>query len=310
MSKVLPSTARKVRTSSSYPLTKNEQDKTASHEVSTKLTWNRLTKSAPQDFTMLKGRAVSNGSIAYFSTTRDIYSFILPNKWNKLPSCGYQDFGLAVIHDRLTTIGGEHAPTATKTNVLLSMDVNWKKMFPPMPMKRAQPAAICTQTHLVVAGGTSMYNLDVLILNTETLRWSTTCTTPRSPFLADMALCDGFIYLRQSDNVHSCSIKELLVSDKVGCKWTRLADIPARYDASLLAVGDKVMAIGGHEGLGLNPTPVIYSYDKATNLWNVFSELPTPIYSSLTAVTNSNEVIVVGGLYGGEIPSKDVFIGK
>ena len=42
------------------------------------------------------------------------------------------------------------------TNVLRSLspgDLQWKEVLPPMPTKRADPAALTTQNHLVVAGG-------------------------------------------------------------------------------------------------------------------------------------------------------------
>ena len=104
----------------------------------------------------LYGAAVALGNIAYCSTGYDVYSFELPDKWTKLQQCPHKSFGLAVINEQLTAIGGVNE-SRNITNILLSFKggqsgSEWEQIFPPMPTARVCPASVTTPTHLVVVG--------------------------------------------------------------------------------------------------------------------------------------------------------------
>ena len=66
------------------------------------------------------GAALANGNIAYFSALENVYSFELPDKWTKLQQCPHKSFGLAVINEQLTAIGGMNE-SWNITNILLSL---------------------------------------------------------------------------------------------------------------------------------------------------------------------------------------------
>ncbi len=71
-----------------------------------------------------------------------------------------------------------------------------------------------------------------------------------------------------------------------------------QYGASLLTVRNRLLAIGGSDDvLGENLTAAIHCYDGAANTWSVIGQLPSPLWSVLTAVLpNTNELIVAGGM--------------
>ena len=107
------------------------------------------------------------------------------------------------------------------------------------------------------------------------------------------------MYLSERSKIFSCSVEELLKSRKPastnssGCVWTKLADIPVPYWASLRG---QVLAIGGSDQRsGGTPTGAIHQYNRSTNLWSVIGEIPTPRAHPLVAVLPSHELIVVGG---------------
>ena len=81
--------------------------------------------------------------------------------------------------------------------------------------------------------------------------------------------------------------------------WTRLADIPITYRASLATLRGHVLAIGGSDGaiFDSNTTGAIHCYHTTTNSWSIIGEMPTPRSFALAAVLPSNELIVVSG-YG------------
>jgi len=78
-------------------------------------------------------------------------------QWSILPECPHYDFSLVVVNNFLTVVCGELL--GEPTNVLLSLvgegkDRKWLKICPPMPTKRFRTTAVCSETSLVVVGGT------------------------------------------------------------------------------------------------------------------------------------------------------------
>lgn len=215
-----------------------------------------------------------------------------------------------------TTVGGLYEwifAYSTPTNILLSLSATsskktWKELFPPMPTKRRLPAVITMLTHLLVAGGSGASNelAVVELLNIETHQWSTARNIPQAVGYPLITALDKSIYLSNNQNsVFSCSIEKLLESCKPtssssssdgGSVWTKLADIPVKCGASLATLRGHVLAIGGAENVyGDYITGAIHRYEEDTNLWSAAGEMPTPRYRVLTAVLESNDLIVVGG---------------
>ena len=271
-----------------------------------KLTWRRGTL-APR---MMSDAAVVHGNTAYFSQGDTVYAYRVHN-WTKLLKCEYASFSMAVINNLLTTIGGEHANTAT--NILLclwrnSSEMKWEELLPPMPTPRLFSAAVTTPTHLIVGGGKTMlsgYGSVVEALDTSTLQWSSVSCSPEPLGAPNMTLCNGQLYLSGHCMIFSCSVEELLKSCKPvstsssagGSVWTKLPDIPVPYWASLTTLRGQVLTIGGKDQLfGGTPTGAIHHYNRSTNSWSVVGEMPTPRARPLIAVLPNHELVAVGGV--------------
>ena len=256
------------------------------------------------------GAAVVHGNTAYFSQLNDVYSYTLASgEWTRLPPCEYNSFGLAVVNNKVTTIGGM---SGKLTNVLLCLEdqgTKWRELLPPMPTARIRPATVTTSTYsyLIVAGGrtrlTSLSNVE--ILDTNILQWSSASSSPKALGYPHITLCGEHLYLSEDNTIFSCSVEELLKSCKPASTnssdgasvWTKLSNIPVSYEASLITLRGQVLAIGGSDqkyGCG-TPTEVIHRYNKSTNSWSAIGEMPTPRSDTLVAVLPSNELIAVGG---------------
>ena len=256
-----------------------------------------------------------HSNFVYFSSRNNIYSYEpIYDEWAKLQPSPHCYFSLAIVNDKLTTIGGEDLTmyNYALTNALLSLTgsgtkMKWKQLLPSMPTKRSSPASVTTTTHLVVAGGkgtkqhTFRHHLSTVeVLNTENLQWWTACSTPVPIGFPSMILCNGYLYIStEGGTVYSSSMESLLqssdnLSRNVQSAWNKLADVS--YDSKCASLGGHVFAIGGE--CGLKPLGTIQCYDIDTNSWNVISEMPTPRYNVLTAVLPSNELMVVGGCNG------------
>lgn len=110
----------------------------------------------PKNMWTYYGMAVAHGNTAYFSNGSNVYSYkVQGNKWTKLEPCIYMAFGLAVVNDQLTTIGGLTTVSNRRVNTvpyLLSLSKStWTEVLPSMPTNRMNPAAVSTPTHLIVA---------------------------------------------------------------------------------------------------------------------------------------------------------------
>ena len=101
---------------------------------------------------------VGHGDAAYFSQFNRVYSYSLTeDRWTELKSCPRKEFGLAIVNNRLTAIGGCPVGGGPATNTLLSLthdssEIKWEELFPSMPSPRRQPLAVTTPSHLVVTG--------------------------------------------------------------------------------------------------------------------------------------------------------------
>ena len=257
---------------------------------------------------------VHNNNTAYFSSGRDIYSYTIPeDKWSKLKPCSFKDFSMAVVNHKLTTIGGWDKSSVTNTLLCLSGSssvlTKWKKLLPPMHMKRVRPAAVTTPTHLVVAGGrTQEFSFSgrlstVEVLNLHTLQWASASSSPEALQYPSMTLCGEYIYLSGNKTLFSCSVEDLVNSCKLAITnsssvWTRLPDTPT-HGTTLATLRGCVLTLGGSDKYaGGIPTGAIHCYDRSTNSWSAIGEMPTPRYATLVAVLPSNELVVVGGRDG------------
>ena len=191
------------------------------------------------------GAAVVHGKAAYFSQGRNVYSYTLArDEWTELQKCGYERFALAVINNKVTTIGGWSDDIAINTLTswhgggLFGWGTVWRELFPPMPTARVKPATVTTSTHLIVAGGMTRLCGGALsiteIFDTNTLQWSSARCTPKALKYPCMSLCGEHLYLSQHNTVFSCSIEEILKSCKPattsssdgGGVWSKLENIP------------------------------------------------------------------------------------
>ena len=147
---------------------------------------------------MYRGAAVVDGDMAYFlyEYPGKICSYdSCSMKWRMLPPCPHVFCSLAVANGQLTAIGG---CADGDTNKLLSLQREWKEIFPPMPTKRSWVAAVATKEHLIVAGG-DREGIGILttveVMDTRTLVWSTVASLPHPYQEMSTTICGDQLYI-------------------------------------------------------------------------------------------------------------------
>ncbi len=276
-----------------------------SHDFTVAMKW-RQGDPAPETMALLYGTTVVSGNTAYISRHHNIYKYRLEdNEWSRLQQSQYQSFGLTVIDDQVTTVGGINRDQK-RTRSLFSLAENssqWKESYTPMPTHRVCPAVLTLPSHLVVAGGRNKAQLSTVeVMSRETKQWSTASSLPEPIGSPQISICGGNIFVCKHQSVYSSSVKDFLDSFYpatgngaiVESTWSKIPNIPAYNGISLTVLGGKVLAIGG-EDVVENAIGTIHCYDKETNSWSVVGEMPTPRADAMATVFPGDKLAVIGG---------------
>ena len=272
---------------------------------------------------MFRGAAATAGNTIYInpSGTKEVYEFNTDdNSWNAMPDCTHSDFGLAYVNSLVTAVGGDKSQSEP-TNILLSLvrGNRWSQHFPPMRIKRFEPAVACSDHLLVVAGGKTELGggrlCTVEVMNTVTRHWYMAASLPIAVSGMSMTiagerihLLGGFDERGASTTVFSCTLSALRSSfqsrslRKVfrqgfsrGSRniWQVNEDIPVYY-STCASLDKELISVGGLDP-HRRPTADIRKYNPSSNSWHVVGAMLTARYDCLVSVTSGNKLVVVGG---------------
>ena len=270
------------------------------------------------------------------------------NGWSTLDVCIVHDFGLAVVDGLVTVVGGEddefvryksissHAgddddaggnvrvvtpPSSSDTLYVFDEQYGgWDgEHFPPMSMARKDPAVICVQQYVIVAGGVSDGVLcnSVEVMNIETKTWSRVASLPEAVSSLTTACCGDQLYFLGGRNkmgsmstVFTCSVQSLVKSSDAGEKlkheasenpvWQKAADVPV-LRSTCVAINDELFAVGGRTS-NYRPVANIYCYHPLENSWQIAGQMPTARSMCIAAFV-TNKLVVVGGLIENDEPT-------
>ena len=287
-----------------------------------KLTW-ETRRDAP--CRMVRGAAVAHGSVGYFSSefSHDVFAYDSEkDDWSKLPECPQIDFGLAVINNLLTAVGGKPSGlfSGDYTNRLVSFNGGkWVSVFPPMPTKRKWLAVISAQNYLIAAGGEGEGGdlSTVEVMNIATQEWYTAASLPEPVFNMSATVCGGRLYLlggyknyntsthtvfNTTRAVFTCTLDSLLHSchspsqtpphtNEAGV-WQRIADVQMNC-STCTTLNGRVLAVGGWNSYG-TPTADVYMYNADSDSWSLVRNMSTARYMCLV-VRLRDCIIAVGG---------------
>lgn len=252
-----------------------------------------------------------HGRTAYFTQKRMVYAYDESrDMWAELPRCEQEYFGVAIINNKLTALGGLDCKN-THTNAILSFTtaLKWEQLLHPLPTARACPAVTTTPTHLVVACG--MYIADdpnkthtgyetVDLMNLDTLTWSVACSLPVKIRYPQLKYITGQLVLSdtESNKIFKCSLDRLIQFRQVqedDPVWIPGENSPTKQGASLVVAGRTLLAVGGRD-YNEQPTEAIYSYVLAENRWVLANkEIRHPTSWALSVMCREEVIMVVGG---------------
>ena len=279
-----------------------------------KLTW-ETRRDAP--CWMERGAAVAHGSVGYFSSADSHNVFAYDSEkddWSKLPECPQRNFGLAVINNLLTAVGGLSSGPFSYTNRLVSFNGSkWVTIFPPMPTKRYWLAVISAQNYLIAAGqGIAEALSTVEVMNSATREWYTAASLPEPIYRMSATVCGGRLYLlggvdknyTPTRAVFTCTLDSLLQSchppsqtpphtNEAGV-WQRIADVPMER-STCTTLNGRVLAVGGQDSHGTR-TADVYMYNADSDSWPLVGHMSTARFRCLV-VGLRDCIIAVGGCF-------------
>ena len=277
-----------------------------------KLTW-KTCKEVPSSG-MWRGAAVAHGNLAYFNSyvSHEVFAYNSENNdWSELPKCPQRNFGLVVVNNLLTAVGGVSQSRGC-TNCLISFNGKWVEIFPPMPTERLLPTVISTENYLIAAGGEQWDNnfSTVEVMDTITQKWYTAASLPEPVDNMSATVCGGRLYFlggldtdgNQTLAVFTCTLDSLIRSchppsqtpphASEASVWQRVADVSVR-GSTCTTLNGRVLAVGGYESDG-TVTAAAKMYNAKSNTWQLVGYMPTA-RSNCLVVALRNCIVTVGG---------------
>ena len=303
--------------------TPRSKQQSSSSRARIKMTW-REGRKAPYSKVPFEIRtsfnAVADDAALYVRFRNKVYAFTTStSSWSQLPDSLTNDCPSVIVNNLLTLVGGKCG--VTPTNQLFSLtgegsDRRWTEEFPPMPTKRYNSTALCTETALIVVGGRSedRSTLDlrtVEVMNTETLQWYTAAHLPLRVACVPGAVCGDHVYIlvlpieSHLRSMYTCPVSALIQScwsRPTADVWNKVA-APPIINTTCVSILGRLLTIGGRDSNDKSSTAV-YMYNPDADSWKVISHMATPRQLCFAAVLPNNQLMVVGGYTGARLWSE------
>ena len=180
----------------------------------------------------------------------------------ELPSCPYDDSGLAIIDSELTTVGGHDG--ADRTNRLFTLrQGECVEVYPPMNTACYSPAVVSTSDgdYLIAIGGRDSdgWTATVELFQVKSRRWYKLTDLPQPLPRPSATICGDQLHVIGDDgDGYSCSLQSLPSNDKpitspLTLSWKPLPPLPVTvYNSTAATLCGQLVLIGGGQGWSVN----------------------------------------------------------
>ena len=247
------------------------------------------------------------------------------DKWTILPPLPVRYFGLGQINGKLVAIGGVRAKDKKPTSEVCTYDEKaqqWKQTIPPMQTARVSPGVFSVKSiyAVIVAGGEvkqNSYTNAIEIFKPPMSQWykayplPTACCEISTVSIENTCyILGGYKYPSNLKQALCISAEDLFheiesteetdqATHSSSRGWKVLFESPAYIPAAAMLSG-KLLAIGGDKTIeGGARTRKVYLYSPSADSWIYISDLLAPRSMTTVANLSSNEILVIGGEYGG-----------
>ena len=282
-------------------------DVITSHVISHQLTVQcRQKKRAPRG--MIRGSAATDGRFVYIAPggSNSLYQYeCSTKKWMELiPSCPYEDSGLAIIDSELTTVGGGFRAGRTTNRLFTLRQGKWVEVYPPMKTARSDPAVVSTSDgdYLIAIGGwvsDGVRTATVELFQVKSRRWYKLTDLPQRLLLPSATICGDLLHVIGMDdrNGYSCSLQSLPSNDRpitspLTLSWKPLPPLPVERSTAATLCGQLVL-IGGTQVW----SEVKSIHQLVEGQWVEIGSMTSVRYYCLAVSPSPDRILIVGG-YG------------
>ena len=257
---------------------------------------------------MIRGSAATDGRFVYIAlfNSDSLYQYeCSTEKWMELPSCPYENSGLAIIDSELTTVGGGNGGDRCTNKLFTLRQGKWVEVYPPMNTARACPAVVSTSDgdYLLVIGGcvSGDANATVEIFQVKSKRWYKLTDIPQPLLDPSATICgDQLHVIGLDDNGYSCSLQSLPSNDRpitspLTLSWKPLPPLPMKMSTAATLCGQLVL-IGGSQGL----SPVNSIHQLVEGQWVEIGSMTSGRYWCLAVSLSPDRILIVGGYGAGD----------
>ena len=255
---------------------------------------------------MQRGSAATDGRFVYIipgGSTSPYQYECSTEKWMELPSCPYENSGLAIIDSKLTTVGGEDRADHPTNRLFTLRQRNWGvEVYPPMNTAHYSPAVVSTSDgdYLIVIGGfgsDGAATATVELFRVKSRRWYTLTDLPQPlPFLSATICGDQLHVIGCDGNGYSCSLQSLPSNDRpitspLTLSWKPLPPLPVKYSIAATLCGQLVL-IGGTQ----DRSPVNSIHQLVEGQWVEIGSMTRIRQGCLAVSLSPDRILIVGGM--------------
>ena len=217
----------------------------------------------------------------------------------QLPSCPYEDSGLAIIDSELTTVGGWDRAGCTNRLFALRQG-KWVEVYPPMNTARSSLAVVSTSDgdYLIAIGGSDSdgWTATVELFQVTSRRWFKLTDLPQPLSLPSATICgDQLHVIGFYGEGYSCSLQSLRSNDRpitspLTLSWKPLPPLPVHRSTAATLCGQLVL-IGGWQGL----SPVNSIHQLVEGQWVEIGSMTRGRWLCLAVSLSPDRILIVGG---------------
>ena len=229
----------------------------------------------------------------------------------QLPSCPYENSGLAIIDSELTTVGGADG-VVHRTNKLFTLrqgkwlrQWKWVEVYPPMNTARSRPAVVSTSDgdYLIAIGGfvgVVARTATVELFQVKSRRWYKLTDLPQPLPYPSATICGDLLHvIGNVRNSYSCSLQSLPSNDRpitspLTLSWKPLPPLPVQRSTAATLCGQLVL-IGGEQSL----SPVNSIHQLVEGRWVEIGSMTSGRCWCLAVSPSPDRILIVGGAGAG-----------
>ena len=266
---------------------------------------------------VLRGKVYVGGGNCGLDSRNTVVTVYDPqlDTWSSLPRHGFAFFAMAVVHEKLTLIGGRDRVHKTTNLIVASDEVveRWRYNLTSLPTARDTATAVTYGSRwLIVAGGRddnhkSLSLVDILDLCEN--QWHSGAPLPVPAHKMSAALLGNTLALLggassnissiYAHKVFSVQLDDLISQavshqNKLVSPWHSLPDTPVSC-CTALALNGALLAVGGNKFTDKSNAICIHLFKPSTRTWVVAGQQLINRWRCACAVLPSGEIFVAGG---------------